>query len=125
MQCFGHLREADAADVCEPVEELGQWDPRDRPPRMHQRGIRTDPVQCSLYLCAPFEDRRDLDGRDAGAASVRQPQVALVEGRRARVVAGVVVRVRLDEAGCEPKRIVNLDAASKNDSADRGASSLV
>jgi HJR/Mrr/RecB family endonuclease len=35
-------------------------------------------------------------------------------------VAGVVVRVRLDEADGQRKRIVNLDAASKNDGADSG-----
>ena len=75
-------------------------------------------AQRALDLRAPLEDRRDLGGRDAGPAAVRQPQVALVERCGAGMIAGLVVRVRIDETDRQRDRVVDFDAAAEDDGAD-------
>jgi len=71
-----------------------------------------DLAQCALDRGAPFEYRRDLGGRDASTAPVRQPEIVLVERGWARVAARIVVRVRPDEVERYRQRIVNDDPAS-------------
>jgi hypothetical protein len=79
VERLGHLREADAFDVRERVEQLRQWEPRDRARGAGQRGLGVDRSEGAFDLAAPFEDRRNLSRRDAGAAAVREPEVTLVE----------------------------------------------
>jgi hypothetical protein len=118
VQCLRHLREADAADLGERVEELPQRSPRNIASR--QGGIEGDRPQGSLDRPAALEDRPDLGRRDPGAVAVCPPQVGLVERRRVRRARQVEAPL-LEEAEDDAERILDPDAVAKDDRARRAA----
>jgi hypothetical protein len=75
-------------------------------------------AQGAFDLAAAIENRGNLGRRDAGTAAVRQPQIALVERRRARGIVGLVAGIRLEELERQLEWILELDPTAKNDRAN-------
>ena len=115
MQRLRHLREADSTNVCERVEQLPQRNPWDLAGRVRQRCVRVDLAQGAFDLAAAFENCRDLAGRDAGSAAVRQPQVTLAERSWFRGIVGFIARIRLEELERKLQWILDRDTTTKND----------
>ena len=82
MERLRQLRVAEPFDACEGVEQASQRLPRDRCRRSFERGGLVEAAQGALDLPPPLQNRRDLGPGDAGAGSVREPEIALAERRR-------------------------------------------
>src|SRR5581483_220053 len=110
MQRLRRLREADAAQTGERVEELSQRQPRHR--AGCERRLRRDRPEGLFDGAPPLEAPRDLGRGDPGPAAVRDAEVRLGEGRRA--VAGLEAP-GLEIAGHDRLGVDDLDAVSQHE----------
>jgi hypothetical protein len=78
--------------------------------------VRFDLAQRPLDLVPAFENRGDLRRRNASPATVRRPEVALLERQRPRRISAVAGG-RREERECELERVVDPDVAAKGDCA--------
>src|SRR5262249_968001 len=102
VQRLRHLREADASDVRERVEEPPQWEPPQRGWWACQRGIGSDRAQRSLNTAPPLEDRRNLGRGAPGAAAIGQREVRFGKRERPGSLGGVVRPLfKKAEQGCQ------------------------
>ena len=113
MQRLRQLRVAEPFDACEGVQQASQRLPRDRCRRSFERGGRVEAAQGALDRPSPLQDRRDLGRGDAGAGSVREPEIALAERRRPRGVREVVAGVGLEKPERNFERLLDLDTAAE------------